>query len=293
MSEVIKGKLIARIKDMLRTQAVLNAKTNGERYISDNPRTEKGKFIYYPICMKMEAAELLDSVPWKHWKHNENKYDIDNIRIEIIDILHFVLSIHIDHAARMLTEEEAKLNEKTVIEHTEDLIKFMESEDDNTNYMELLFDYINPNVMEELEASKNNLINNNMDPYIGFMHYVDKLFQFHLDPNIMCIRRLYETVFVLYGLTKLVENKDINLTLDIILKEVYELYNAKLTLNKFRQDNGYNEGTYKKLWRLDNGDVVEDNVFISRFIAEGNTLLAGYTLEAHLAKVYKKQLGEQ
>lgn len=286
----VKNRLILDIKDMLKTQALLNAKTNGDNYISDDPRTNKGKFIYYPICMKMEAAELLDSIPWKHWKHNESKYDVDNIRIEIIDILHFVLSIHIDHAARMLERDETKLKDRTVIEYVDELIKFMESKDDNTNYMELLFDYIENNVNEELKASQRN-IQNGMEPYIGFEHYVDKLLQFRVDANIMCIRQLYELVFILYGLTKLVEDKDVqNLTLDYMLQDVYDLYQAKLTLNKFRQDNGYNEGTYKKLWKLDNGEEVEDNVFITRFVAQRPSLVGGYTLEKHLTKFYQKQL---
>lgn len=286
----VKNRLILYIKDMLKTQALLNAKTNGENYISDNPRTTKGRFIYYPICMKMEAAELLDSIPWKHWKHNETDYDVDNIRIEIIDILHFVLSIHIDHAARMLERDETKLKDKTVIEYVDELIKFMESTDDNTNYSELLFDYIETNVDEELKASQRN-IQNGMEPYIGFEHYIDKLLQFKIEANIMCIRQLYELVFILYGLTRLVEDKNAqNVNLDYMLQDVYDLYQAKLTLNKFRQDNGYNEGTYKKLWKLDTGEEVEDNVFITRFVAQRPSLVGGYTLERHLTKFYQKQI---
>lgn len=291
--ENVKDQLILNIKDMLKTQALLNAKTNGENYISSNPRTDKGKFIWYPMCMKAEAAELLDSIPWKHWKYNENEYDIDNIRIEIIDILHFVLSIHIDHAARMIQEDEKKLNEKTVIEYTDELLKFMEKEDDNTNYMELLFDNLESNVNNELKASQENL-KKGMEPYIGYMHYIDQLLQFRVQGNIMCIRQLYELVFILYGLTILTENKDAsNVTLEYMLKDVYNLYQAKLVLNQFRQDHGYNEGSYKKLWKLETGEEVEDNVFVTRFIAQRPTLIGGYTLEKHLDKYYKKQFIEE
>lgn len=288
----IKERLIFTIKDMLKTQALLNVKTNGERYISDRPTTDKGKFISYPICMKMEAAELLDSVPWKHWKYNENKYDIDNIRIEIIDILHFVLSIHIDHSARALLRDDEKLEDKTVLEHVDELIKFMESKNDNTNYMELLFDYLQPNVDYELRESKK-MLESGEDAYVGFEHYIDLLLKFTFERNIMCIRQLYEVVFILYGLTCLVENKNANVDLQYILTDVYELYQAKLILNKFRQDHGYNEGTYKKMWKLDNGEEVEDNVFITRFIAQRPTLIGGYTLEQHLEKFYKKQFIEE
>ena len=37
-------------------------------------------------------SELIDSVPWKWWaKYQE--YDIQNARVELVDILHFVVSL--------------------------------------------------------------------------------------------------------------------------------------------------------------------------------------------------------
>ncbi|ALV24998.1 dUTPase, dimeric [Campylobacter iguaniorum] len=45
---------------------------------------------------------------------------------------------------------------------------------------------------------------------------------------------------------------------------LFEMYMGKNVLNKFRQDNGYKEGTYKKLW---NG--VEDNVVMGEILASG------------------------
>jgi len=42
-------------------------------------------------------------------------------------------------------------------------------------------------------------------------------------------------------------------------QELYKLYIGKNALNKFRQDNGYKDGTYRKHWNF-NGGTVEDNV---------------------------------
>ncbi len=50
------------------------------------------------------------------------------------------------------------------------------------------------------------------------------------------------------------------LNIDIL----YKYYVAKNVLNKFRQDNGYKEGSYKKVW---NGK--EDNVFLMEMLEEG------------------------
>jgi hypothetical protein len=45
-------------------------------------------------CVYMEAAELLDWLPWKHWKNYKDfVYNIDEIRFEIIDMLHFAISL--------------------------------------------------------------------------------------------------------------------------------------------------------------------------------------------------------
>ena len=45
---------------------------------------------------------------------------------------------------------------------------------------------------------------------------------------------------------------------------LFEVYIGKNVLNKFRQDNGYKEGTYKKSW---NG--VEDNVALGEILNSG------------------------
>ncbi len=44
---------------------------------------------------------------------------------------------------------------------------------------------------------------------------------------------------------------EINLDFD----ELYRIYSGKYTLNAFRQDNGYKDGTYQKVWN----DGREDN----------------------------------
>ena len=41
--------------------------------------------------------------------------------------------------------------------------------------------------------------------------------------------------------------------------DLEKVFYGKNILNKFRQDHGYKDGTYKKMW-LYNGKEVEDNV---------------------------------
>ncbi|MCW1349087.1 dUTP diphosphatase, partial [Campylobacter jejuni] len=40
-----------------------------------------------------ECAELIDSFAWKHWKNISSPTNWENVRIEIVDIWHFILSL--------------------------------------------------------------------------------------------------------------------------------------------------------------------------------------------------------
>jgi hypothetical protein len=64
------------------------------------------------------------------------------------------------------------------------------------------------------------------------------------------------------------------------LDTLYRLYVGKNILNQFRQDNGYKDGTYIKVW---NGD--EDNVIMKK-IWEENTDIKPDGLYKELAKLY-------
>jgi dimeric dUTPase (all-alpha-NTP-PPase superfamily) len=64
------------------------------------------------------------------------------------------------------------------------------------------------------------------------------------------------------------------------LESLYRLYVGKNILNQFRQDNGYKEGSYIKVW---NGE--EDNVIMKR-IWEKNGDITPVVLYKELAKLY-------
>lgn len=42
-----------------------------------------------------ETTELLDALPWKPWKKSYSKIDLNNVQIEIVDMLHFVIELAI------------------------------------------------------------------------------------------------------------------------------------------------------------------------------------------------------
>jgi dimeric dUTPase (all-alpha-NTP-PPase superfamily) len=78
------------IKQMLDLQTKLNNNTNGEIWLTG--KTAENRAINWNRCIYMEAVEALDSFNWKHWKDINAVDDMDNIKVEIIDIWHFVMS---------------------------------------------------------------------------------------------------------------------------------------------------------------------------------------------------------
>ncbi len=61
----------------------------------NSKKVEEWKEIFLD-CICDELSEVLNWLPWKHWKKYEGfQYNITEIRFELIDILHFIVSIFI------------------------------------------------------------------------------------------------------------------------------------------------------------------------------------------------------
>jgi dimeric dUTPase (all-alpha-NTP-PPase superfamily) len=48
--------------------------------------------LNYARALQQEIAELIDCFPWKWWAHYQSQ-DLQNARVEVVDILHFLISI--------------------------------------------------------------------------------------------------------------------------------------------------------------------------------------------------------
>ena len=79
-----------QIEQMFLLQKQLNDETNGEVWIKGY--TKENRKISWYRGIYMEVAEAIDSFNWKHWKNIDDEPDWDNIRVELIDIWHFVMS---------------------------------------------------------------------------------------------------------------------------------------------------------------------------------------------------------
>ncbi len=65
----------------------------------------------YALAMTQEIAELVDSTNWKWWRTKVDLYDEQNIKVELVDILHFwvsacqVMGLSAEDVFRMYTQK--------------------------------------------------------------------------------------------------------------------------------------------------------------------------------------------
>jgi len=135
----------------------------------------------------VETGELLDALGFKWWKHSE--IDYDNVRIELIDIWHFMMNCYLIDGI-----------EKDIVADIQDAVEHSYTYEDLDNSDVCI------NLKEFLAAGLSDGV-------------------WRID--------LFLAICLVYGMD---------------LKEIYWVYMIKNTLNMFRWNNGYLEGTYKKDW---------------------------------------------
>ena len=208
-----------KILQMLELQQSLNDATNGENW--EEGITKNGKQINWRRCIYLESAELVESYPWKHWKNIDASPDYENIKIEIVDIWHFVMS----EALRIYkVEEKGSIRELTTTIST--MLQFKNFADENRK--------------------------SELDYYAQIAVVEDMLRIAFCDKDITSLIASF-----------LIMSSKLNLR----LPELYRLYIGKNILNKFRQEHGYKEGSYIKIW---NGK--EDNVVMQGILNQNTEI---------------------
>lgn len=79
-----------QLNEMFRMQKSLNERIG----VFTEQMDEKAKIewiLNYSRAMTQEISELVDSVPWKWWAKYQ-KFDLQNARVEVVDLFHFLIS---------------------------------------------------------------------------------------------------------------------------------------------------------------------------------------------------------
>lgn len=220
------------IEAMLNLQQRLNDETNGVGW--EKGYTKEGKLISFRRCIYMECAELIDSFAWKHWKNIKAPTNWDNVRIEIVDIWHFILSLLLEESKDNDISKAQIAEEVRSVSLFDDFCKEKGTPDDADMY----------GILNDIEV------------------IIHKCTGFGFD-----LGELLSAYFILA------------MKCGLNLDTLYQIYIGKNVLNQFRQNNGYKDGSYKKVW-----DGVEDNEVLNEILQ--NELDYG-RIYAELDKRYK------
>ena len=270
-SDLIISKLI---KDWLPTQQEVDHTMGGLRVYSDL-KTNKGKKVNYGLCITSELAELLDSIPWKHWKDIDAQADLDNYITELIDLMHFlpsainVVSVLLDNTG---VKEKIALDiyAKAVIDPNIDetfsskMIYYINSS------LDVFSDISDTDDIYEMTSKYQAIMSAYNSDIISFfmqVHKLKELEDFDLKKQVdnndfslidNAVRALY---FMFTGVVLTIElyTNVFKVTTEEALDDMWNIYLVKNVLNIFRVNNGYKEKTYIKEW---NGE--EDNVVVKR-----------------------------
>ena len=227
--------MMDKILQMLQLQQELNDATNGKGW--EKGMTKNGKIIDWKRCTYLECAELIESYPWKHWKNIDAEPDYANIKIEAVDIWHFIMSQGL---------EDYKMKGLGSIEN---LAKSIHTLPNFSHF-----------TAEITPTTKN--------------YYT----------QIEVVEVLMKRLFCEDSTEALMEAFiDVSVQSELNLDTLYKLYIGKNILNKFRQDHGYKEGTYIKIW---NGK--EDNVTM-QYILEKNSEITPEELYMQLEEAYPQR----
>lgn len=222
------------ILEMLTMQDQLNEATNGQDWRSGV--TALGKPINWRRCMVMETAELIDSYPWKHWKSIEAEIDIENVRVELVDIWHFLLSLALENQS---VETSTGLLEQALIQSESNRLS------------------ADLSVVEQVAVH-------------------ERMMALALSQEDVSAEYLQVLALAFFHACQVA---------GLSFERLHQVYMAKNVLNQFRQDHGYKEGTYIKMW---NGQ--EDNKVMFEII-ESMSVFSGETLYLSLKETYAKLSG--
>lgn len=78
------------LEEMFERQAAFN-KRIGLDYAKLDDAGRQQWLLNYCRAMTQELAELTDCVPWKWWAKYQ-KFDLQNARVEVVDLFHFLIS---------------------------------------------------------------------------------------------------------------------------------------------------------------------------------------------------------
>lgn len=223
------------VKEMFKLQAELNNSTNGIEWLTGV--NKHGKDIDWLLCAKMEITEMIGCFPWKHWKSISEPFNVENFKVELVDVWHFLMS----ELITLVAYDESKKKET----ENPDIKLSLEEK------LELALATLGGNLTFEGFKER-------MQPEIDKLDNTEKTLLLVVKSFLDSVNDLNDFITHYFMILALLE-RDYGFGFN----DMYNLYIGKNALNKFRQDNGYKEGSYVKIW-----DGEEDNVYMQSLLTD-------------------------
>jgi len=264
------GDFFQKVVSLFRLQASLNFTTNGEVWLEGY--TKENRVIDWVAAFKGELFESLDCFPWKHWANIDGHVNVSNLRMEIVDSIHFGMSILIDNYYKSLKIRDLNYLQNHIMLTTTytpvDRLTY------NSKIDEVIEGLVTKESIKTLRSEVDILLqgfyNEVTDTKSRIVMLLKQLSFYTYDTDNLLVRFL--ALCVILGK----EYKGFN------FNSLYKLYIGKHMLNKFRQDNGYKTQEYTKLW----GDV-EDNVYLLEIVDSKEDITGDYVY-SELERLYKQ-----
>lgn len=241
---------LQQITHMVAMQDNMNSIVLGRDWVD----AELHQKVDWVTAMSAEAGEFPDHLAFKWWKKQD--VDLHQAKLELVDIYHFMISqiatIHFGKIAQIsgLSEEHfpaaslkaAALHSTAATLHAGAMEFFYSSRAfvHIANFNKLDVDTRRKNVCSTLRRCVNRF------DLMGLSEDMNEEDGKTLEQYLIDGVEQFTSVCEMVGLSP---------------KELYMNYVGKNVLNRFRQENGYKDGTYVKIW---NG--LEDNQVLEKFI---------------------------
>ena len=273
-----------QIEELVSKQYELNNNIAGKMWVFDI--TKDNRKINWEQAIVMESVEMFDSFNWKWWKSIESEHDLNNARLELSDIFHFVISSIISttyiNYFLFMREGDYVLTEKSNMLFDDKLTAESFTEGELLEIESMFNIDIKSKVVDFLYSSLSDveLVTSDSQELIKILIQKNSsqvLFneEFPAKNEAYTYEQYVERLMAICSTNGII----INWLSELLEVDLYNLYSGKNILNQFRQDNGYKEGTYTKIW-----DGVEDNVVMMDSIRNGDI----ENLYSHLEKIYNK-----
>ena len=195
----------------------------------------------FRLAIQMEAAEAIDHLGWKWWKHQDS--NLKQAQMELVDIFHFLMSDLMMQVGETPTED-------AIEGLTDFVLRRVQSVEANLSAAEAKGDL--ETLLRLREPTQ------------------------HL--RMLLLAGVLETLMLVEAFTRACY------ALDMPLETIYSWYLGKKTLNRFRWEHGYDDGSYRKIWH----DGCEDNVHLERILDSVSDDVTEQEIYDALAAEYEK-----